>query len=208
MLQQDKYKKMILDNAVSELTEKGAAAFVLCGTLYSIFKSESNDGFMVNLWLVDELDSTVDCDDGGLCTGAEIDAVTFCIPEEEHLRYKQSREVQDDEPYLDIPIDDMYELIIENDCFTIEDGAMLYNINNGSTDGEEDPENKHLIEATWDEDDSECELSVVFSEVKEIKFDKKWGIYKIYLHRDDEPIDLKILTTTTVEPKGYTHDRK
>jgi len=105
-----------------------------------------------------------------------------------------------------VSTDMMLEIIMNNDCFVIDDGEMLYNINDGYTIEEENLDEKLLINAQWEGERSDCELVLPFSSVEKIVFDKKWGVYKIYSVGEKEPTELKVLQTVAVEP-GVQNDK-
>jgi len=67
----------------------GTVRFEYCGIYYEIFESTTADGYMVNLYLDNELDADgyyLDDNsyDGGLCTGTALEAIEFMLKEEQN----------------------------------------------------------------------------------------------------------------------------
>jgi hypothetical protein len=183
--------KGILQNAIMELRNNKEAVFILDENLYSINKVDGGD-FDINVWNIDQLNSNPE--DGGVCYGNAQDAVLFMLPEQDVAEFKKET--------LQIDIKELYELIMAHDCFTIDDGAMLYNINQGSTDEEDDQDARYLIEAFWEEEGEEKDLHVVWSDITKIEFNCKWEVFHIFRKNEEHTIELKILETISVIPKG------
>jgi hypothetical protein len=183
-----------VDRAIADLTINAETIFILNERLHFI-KKEYGD-FSIKVWRIDYICSTPDItpDITGVCYGSERDAVLFMLPEQdiEELNKKT----------IQVDINELYELIITNGCFTIDDGAMLYNINQGSTDEEDDQDTRYLIEAFWEEDGEERELYVIWSDVTKIEYNYQWGVFHIFRKSEEHTIALKILETISVIPKG------
>lgn len=62
---------------IKELEESEKTAFILNERLFSISKSLQENGYMINVTLIENIDIEMDSEDGGLCTGTASDAVYF-----------------------------------------------------------------------------------------------------------------------------------
>jgi hypothetical protein len=181
----------VLNSAISDLSVNAETKFILDGNLYSINKVDGGD-FEINVWRVDHLPANPDI--SGACWGSARDAVLFLLPEQDIEQFNRKT--------IQVDIKELYDLIIAHDCFIIDDGAMLYNINQGSTNEEDAQDARYLIEAFWEEDGEERELYVIWSDVTKIEYNYQWGVFYIFRKSEEHTIELKILETISVIPKG------
>ena len=190
---------MLLAEAIDKLKREQGITFVLKEDIYDIWKSDTQDGFVINKYQTENLSNVEPCD-GGLCTGSEEDAVLFLINEDSR-KYFQDKDIDRKEESIPVSTESLLDLILHRECFTINDGARLYNINSSAGEIREKSGDECIVDVVWEEDGEDCHLEVLIADVVNIYFNTKWLTY--HIETKDDVIDLQILETTAVTPQSF-----